>query len=171
MRVSLISTTIMAFGTLTALDPRASIRHSYMSNYDDDNLQTFEPSPISVGSASFENFQATNSRDRHHSSHENLAHQPPIRECSSPQIQQGIQGENAGSPKLWTPLFLRRPVLISFSIVFAALIISIAVLFYLSTRNGHLSSADPKLYYLWVYGPTAGTFAHPFSNWPVHSPL
>ncbi|KAK3367800.1 hypothetical protein B0H63DRAFT_405165 [Podospora didyma] len=141
----------MDFETRRAPDPR----YSYLSNPHDEHVQTFEPSPISAHSASFENLQANSAKTRHRGSDETLVHQSSQQGDSQPQKQEGIQDKNSRTRKLWTPLFLRRPVLIAFALVFTSLIISIAVLFHFLTQDGHILSADPKLHYLWVYGPTA----------------
>ncbi|KAK4222530.1 hypothetical protein QBC38DRAFT_427129 [Podospora fimiseda] len=59
-------------------------------------------------------------------------------------------------PLLWTRLFLRRPVLVVFNALFTSLMILLAVLFFLSSRDQRIAPVNnPKLHYLWVYGPTA----------------
>jgi hypothetical protein len=67
-------------------------------------------------------------------------------------------------PKQWTPFFLRRWTLVVFIIFFALLMIAFAVMFGVSNRDQGLATADPKWYYLWVYGPTA-TFTFIAAVW------
>ncbi len=57
----------------------------------------------------------------------------------------------------WTPFVLRRKVLSGLISVFAGLVVALAVLFSYSQTHQGLSDADENLYYLWTYGPTAGT--------------
>ena len=57
----------------------------------------------------------------------------------------------------WTPFPLRQHVLLGFISVFASLLTALAVLFSYSQSHQGLSTADERLYYLWTYGPTAGT--------------
>ena len=59
------------------------------------------------------------------------------------------------TPRLWSPLSLRRSALLSFLVLFLLLIIALALLFHISTRDGHLVSVDQRFHYIWVYGPTA----------------
>jgi hypothetical protein len=56
----------------------------------------------------------------------------------------------------WRPLYLRRRVLISFAILSISLLVVVEVLYQLSQRWHGLVSAEPRLKYLWTYGPTAG---------------
>lgn len=69
----------------------------------------------------------------------------------------GFDNLQPTAPRPWSPLFLRRTVLSGLVAFLIALMIAIAALFGVSNRDGGLASADQRLYYLWVYGPTAGT--------------
>lgn len=64
------------------------------------------------------------------------------------------------SRPLWTPFFLRRPVIVAFLIAFFAILCSLVALFVYSVRQhsslGIKTAAGSKYYYLWTYGPTAG---------------
>ncbi|KAI5865702.1 hypothetical protein GGS23DRAFT_603248 [Durotheca rogersii] len=52
-------------------------------------------------------------------------------------------------------MFLRRPVFITFALLFVAMIVVLEVLFGLSKRNQGVTESDAGLRYLWTYGPTA----------------
>ncbi|KAK5653618.1 hypothetical protein OQA88_8647 [Cercophora sp. LCS_1] len=67
----------------------------------------------------------------------------------------GSDGPHPSTRKPWSPIFLRRTVLSMLVAFLVVLMIAIAALFGVSNKNGGLSSADERLYYLWVYGPTA----------------
>ncbi|EAU31717.1 predicted protein [Aspergillus terreus NIH2624] len=66
--------------------------------------------------------------------------------------------ERGGSPRLWTPFFLRRPVMLSFLLLFVAILCSLVAL-YTYTQREHRSlgieTDGSRYYYLWTYGPTA----------------
>ncbi|OJD30880.1 uncharacterized protein BKCO1_5400068 [Diplodia corticola] len=87
--------------------------------------------------------------------------QRPSHDASAGQTYPGAAASVLSRPrederlKLWTPFFLRRPALLSFIALFVILIVVLAILFGLSSRDERLTSADSRLYYLWVYGPTA----------------
>ncbi|RDL41748.1 uncharacterized protein BP5553_01727 [Venustampulla echinocandica] len=58
-------------------------------------------------------------------------------------------------PKLWTPFFLRRLVLLGFAAMFFGLMLILGILYGVSQKQLGLSTVTPSLYYLWRYGPTA----------------
>ncbi|KAK3984762.1 hypothetical protein QBC44DRAFT_385482 [Cladorrhinum sp. PSN332] len=66
-----------------------------------------------------------------------------------------MTGGRSASPSRWRPFFLRPVVLLTLIVVFTTLILALAALFFLSSRNERVAPADPKLRYLWIYGPTA----------------
>lgn len=68
----------------------------------------------------------------------------------------GSKKTHLAAPRPWTPFFLRRTFLSALIAFFAALMVATAALFAVSNRDSGLASADQRLYYLWVYGPTAG---------------
>ncbi|PWY69494.1 hypothetical protein BO70DRAFT_365747 [Aspergillus heteromorphus CBS 117.55] len=57
--------------------------------------------------------------------------------------------------QMWTPAVLQTVSLAGFAVLFAAMLIVIAVLYWLSNRNEGLSTSESKYHYLWTYGPTA----------------
>lgn len=59
------------------------------------------------------------------------------------------------SPKMWNPIWLHRMTLISFVFIFAALFITVIVLFHFSEILHGLSTQIPANHYSWTYGPTA----------------
>ncbi|KAJ5831711.1 hypothetical protein N7474_000022 [Penicillium riverlandense] len=62
------------------------------------------------------------------------------------------------SRPLWTPFFLRRPVIVVFLLAFFAILCSLVALFVYSVRQHSslgIKTPGPKYYYLWTYGPTA----------------
>lgn len=58
---------------------------------------------------------------------------------------------------MWTPLSLHWVSLTSFAILFVVLLAALELLNHFSRKDNGLSQANPKDYYLWTYGPTAGT--------------
>lgn len=58
--------------------------------------------------------------------------------------------------KSWTPLMLRRWVLILFAITFLFLIIVLEIILKVSTDERGFGPTNLNLHYLWTYGPTAG---------------
>jgi hypothetical protein len=52
---------------------------------------------------------------------------------------------------------LRRWVFAMLAFVFVLLIISLEVVLKVSTDRHGFGPTDSKLYYIWTYGPTAGT--------------
>lgn len=63
------------------------------------------------------------------------------------------------SRKLWVPFFLRRPAILSFFIIFFAILWSLVGLYIYSSRNGGregLITDDAKYYYVWTFGPAGG---------------
>jgi len=71
-----------------------------------------------------------------------------------------------GPPGPWTPFFLRRATLAGFVFYLVVLMVTAAVLFGVSQRDAGLVSVDQNLYFLWVYGPTAGNAS---LLWPSHA--
>ncbi len=55
----------------------------------------------------------------------------------------------------WTPIYLRRVVLLSFITVFILIIIAIESLLVISNKNNGLATSNSAEHYLWTYGPTA----------------
>ncbi|KAL5360844.1 hypothetical protein BJX96DRAFT_184846 [Aspergillus floccosus] len=74
-------------------------------------------------------------------------------------IEKNVLKEDRGSsPRLWTPFFLQRPVMLSFLLLFVAILCSLVAL-YKYTQREHRSlgieTDGSRYYYLWTYGPTA----------------
>lgn len=61
-----------------------------------------------------------------------------------------------GHQLLWTPRNLHWASLTVFGLVYVLMIPMLEVLHYFSRENNGLNQADPRDYYLWTYGPTAG---------------
>ena len=76
----------------------------------------------------------------------------------APEDVQDPDNEEEGGPipKMWTPLVLKRKVLLGFASVFLMMIIALEILFLFSNRNNGLATTDSGKHYLWTYGPTAG---------------
>ncbi len=55
----------------------------------------------------------------------------------------------------WRPLYLRRWVLLSCSLLCVSLIIAVEILSWYSTKNNGLAESNNHVHYLWTYGPTA----------------
>lgn len=63
--------------------------------------------------------------------------------------------DNSGKKaKLYTPFFLRIPVLMVFVFIFALMFIAVEVMNQFSMHGHGLSVEDPNNYYLWTWGPT-----------------
>lgn len=58
----------------------------------------------------------------------------------------------------WTPLALRRPVLLAFSGLLLSMIAGMEALNYVSNQNQGLATVVEKRYYLWKFGPTFGEY-------------
>ncbi|KAI8635574.1 hypothetical protein F5Y19DRAFT_408326 [Xylariaceae sp. FL1651] len=54
----------------------------------------------------------------------------------------------------WRPLYLRRWVLLSCSLLCISLIIAVEILSWYSTKNNGLAESNNHVHYLWTYGPT-----------------
>ena len=59
-------------------------------------------------------------------------------------------------PKLWTPFWLSKTVLLLFGLVFALIIVVTAALFQYSKDHDGISVERERNHYAWKYGPTAG---------------
>lgn len=60
---------------------------------------------------------------------------------------------------LWSPFFLRRPVMVGFLLTFGAILSSLIALFVFTERDNRglgIETEGSRYYYLWTYGPTAG---------------
>ncbi|KAM5476978.1 hypothetical protein MauCBS54593_000249 [Microsporum audouinii] len=57
--------------------------------------------------------------------------------------------------RLWEPVFLRRPTLLSFAVLFIVLLAALTAVWRISEKEQGLSTVNPSNYYLWTYGPTA----------------
>ncbi|KAI0546112.1 hypothetical protein F4679DRAFT_558523 [Xylaria curta] len=55
----------------------------------------------------------------------------------------------------WRPLYLRRSVLLSCSLLCVSLIIAVETLSWYSAKNNGLAESNNHIHYLWTYGPTA----------------
>jgi uncharacterized membrane protein len=70
------------------------------------------------------------------------------------------KNEDGDKPRpLWTPFFLRRPVMIVFLIGFLSCLGALVALYVYTQRQNHtlgIKSDGDRYYYLWTYGPTAG---------------
>lgn len=65
----------------------------------------------------------------------------------------------------WLPLYLRRPVLITFTGLFGAMIVALEAMLAVSKKRQGLTESHTGLRYLWTYGPTALlTFLRAFWN-------
>lgn len=61
--------------------------------------------------------------------------------------------------QLWAPFFLRRPAMIAFVICNLACLGGLIALYVYTERQSHTVGikTEDRFYYLWTYGPTAGT--------------
>jgi len=59
------------------------------------------------------------------------------------------------TPLPWRPFYLQRTVILSFAVIFAAILVVIQVLLAISNRNNGLGTGYRGQQYLWIYGPTA----------------
>ncbi|KAJ8116976.1 hypothetical protein ONZ43_g4313 [Nemania bipapillata] len=55
----------------------------------------------------------------------------------------------------WRPLYLRRWLLLSCSLLCVSLIVAVELLSWYSTKNNGLAESTNRIHYLWTYGPTA----------------
>ncbi|KAI1735226.1 hypothetical protein F4680DRAFT_435865 [Xylaria scruposa] len=55
----------------------------------------------------------------------------------------------------WRPLYLRRLVLLSCSLLCVSLIVAVETLSWYSAKNNGLAESNNHIHYLWTYGPTA----------------
>lgn len=55
----------------------------------------------------------------------------------------------------WTPVFLRVPTLVCFTLLFLAIIVVLQVLLSISNSHQGIATTRNNLHYLWTYGPTA----------------
>lgn len=60
-------------------------------------------------------------------------------------------------PLLWSPPILRSFSLIIFGVLFATMLVALEILRHFSKKNTGIAQAKARDYYLWTYGPTAGT--------------
>lgn len=60
---------------------------------------------------------------------------------------------------LWVPLSLRRSTLLLFAVLFIVLLAVLATTWRVSSAEQGLRTVNPNNYYLWTYGPTAGTYS------------
>ncbi|GAW27135.1 hypothetical protein SAMD00023353_7400150 [Rosellinia necatrix] len=54
----------------------------------------------------------------------------------------------------WRPFYLRRTVLLGFVVVFVLIVVGIASLLAVSSKNNGIATGTPTEHYLWTYGPT-----------------
>lgn len=66
-----------------------------------------------------------------------------------------VEGTPAVSKPQWRPTYLRRRILVAFSVIFVLMIALLEYLNVLSARNGAIAKGHTKDHYLWTYGPTA----------------
>lgn len=136
----------------------SSLRHEPTNQHNDHAARTGDAPPIPPQETLTPDPQSHAAASPRPPSHETSPHPVdadfPVRSSAS---SAQYHPQDAERLKLWTPFFLRRRVLLSFITLFILLIIVLAILFGLSSRDERLASADSQLYYLWVYGPTAGT--------------
>lgn len=64
-----------------------------------------------------------------------------------------------GTPRPWTPFYLRRMTLLGFALVYVMLLVALVVLGAFDQRNQGLATSKSSRHYLWTYGPTAGACA------------
>ncbi|KAI1429621.1 hypothetical protein F5Y12DRAFT_796543 [Xylaria sp. FL1777] len=55
----------------------------------------------------------------------------------------------------WRPFYLRRTVLLGFTIVFILIVVALESLTAISHKNNGIATGMPTEHYLWTYGPTA----------------
>lgn len=73
------------------------------------------------------------------------------------------ENEDVSHRKLWAPFFLRRPIMIVFLFSFLSLLGTLIALYVYTQRQGQslgIKTDGDRYYYLWTYGPTAGTQAY-----------
>jgi hypothetical protein len=85
------------------------------------------------------------------------AKQPLLYQTLEYQGHNGLETPPPGKP--WRPLMLRRWVLLAFAVVFVLLIVSLEIILKVSTDR-HGFATESKLYYVWTYGPVAGTIRY-----------
>jgi hypothetical protein len=74
---------------------------------------------------------------------------------------QGHDGYETSAPgKPWKPLMMRRWVLLVLAVIFVLLIVGLEVVLKVSTDRHGFGPTDSNLYYVWTYGPTAGTWIY-----------
>lgn len=69
----------------------------------------------------------------------------------------GFDNDTLGRPLLWSPAVLHWTSLVAFGTLFAVILAALEILNHFSRKNNGLVQAEEKDYYLWTYGPTAGT--------------
>lgn len=62
-----------------------------------------------------------------------------------------------GTHRLWVPRVLRRRAMMAFISVFAALLSVLLALYVYSKVDNGIDAEEDKNYYVWTYGPTAGS--------------
>lgn len=76
-----------------------------------------------------------------------------------PKIRSDIGGiglEDYAPKTLWNPVWLHKAVLLGFCTLFAAIFVTLILLYYLSGQHHGLSIEISRNPYSWTYGPTAG---------------
>jgi hypothetical protein len=69
--------------------------------------------------------------------------------------RQGEQRDFGSATGLWRPFWLRKAVLLGFSILYAALLTATVLVKYLFDKHNGFHIAKSTSYYTWTYGPTA----------------
>ena len=91
-----------------------------------------------------------------HEDNEHVAQRVQSSESDTPEpAGVGKPNGNLQTPRMYTPFWLRKVVLLAFTIVMFVLIVVLGALFGISQRNQGLSTASQKYHLLWKYGPTA----------------
>ncbi len=78
-----------------------------------------------------------------------------LRESSVYKSDQGsLLRQQGPTPPLWTPIWLKQPTIILFAILFALLVLALALLWHFDRVNDGFHVADGMNHYAWAYAPT-----------------
>lgn len=94
---------------------------------------------------------------QHHLDRELQTAMPPPTTDPLPVNKVGEDGTNGSNNFGWTPVYLHARTLIGFAVLYLGLLLATIALAVIDNKRDGISSADSKNYYLWTFGPTAGT--------------
>lgn len=85
-----------------------------------------------------------------------VEHSPEYSRSRSPDGEETDHSSH-GTHRLWVPRVLRRRAMVAFVSVFAALLSVLIALYVYSKVDNGIDAEEDKNYYVWTYGPTAGS--------------